>query len=203
MTITTNGAVTGVIQADQAAWLASSVSGGRSVGIVGDSLLYFGIRPGALVSMGTAIAGLNAFNCSLDCSVATTGTLEYRASDRAIRFTAPGDSAGAWVATSKSKRVTIASANPLMTLDLSVFVDLLPGTDGTSTLTLTPNPPYTSFLWSSVPTWFEIFSGQRVRFVNACAPGAQIQHLSDLLDDVVSRATAEGVSLSEVWVQAV
>lgn len=45
MTISTNGAITGVIQADQAAWLASSVSGGGNrlgdrVAVLGDSFAF-------------------------------------------------------------------------------------------------------------------------------------------------------------------
>lgn len=187
-------------------WLVPEIVSNRDVadaiGIVGDSLLYYGIVPGAFISMGTTIAGVVAYYASLQCSVATTGTLEYRASDKSVRFTAPGDSAGAWVQLTSSKRQWISSADTTMQAEIVCLYDTLGASDGSSTLTLTPNPPYTLIGWRNVPTWFEIFSGQRCQTINAAAPGAKVQHLSDLLDDLRDRETQAGVRLTEVWIQA-
>lgn len=171
-----------------------------SIGIVGDSLLYFGIRPGSLTS--STIPGLFAFNCSLACSQTGTGLLEFRAADRSMRFTAPSSTPGPWVPIVRAQRYRIDGGAADEWLEGTVFPDLLPAVDTSATLTLTPNPPFTDVNWRNVPEWVSIFSGQRTRFVNACAAGASLRHLVDLLADLRERAAAQSAQITEVWIQA-
>jgi len=78
MTITTNGAVTGVIQADQAAWLASSVSGER---ISNGTLVCDWGSAGALATTGSTGTG---FAFALDSTVQLNGK-------PAVKCTFPSD----------------------------------------------------------------------------------------------------------------
>jgi lysophospholipase L1-like esterase len=178
----------------------NSDTGAETWGIAGDSIASFGIRPGSLAGT-SSIPGLFHFYASLACSVATTGLLEYRAADMSARFTAPGSTPGPWTPLLRSGRYLLQGGGAGETLDGSVLLDELPATDDSSTITLTPNPPYTAKLWSSVPTWLEIFSGARLEIVNAGAPGVRMSHLSDVLDDLQDRATAAGVVLTRVLIQ--
>lgn len=180
----------------------SMIATSEEIGIVGDSILYTGIVPGAGVSMGSSIPGVTAYFCSLACSVATTGTLEYRASDRSVRFTAPGDSPGSWVNLTQTKRQWIPSATATMQVEIVCLFGSLGQRDASSTLSLSPNPAYTLLGQRSVPSWFEIFSGQRCRTINACAPGSAVGDLPDLISDLFERAQSAGVTLTEVWIQS-
>jgi len=85
MTITTNGAVTGVIQADQAAWLASSVSGGV-VNKLGNAVEQsYAAWPGLLIDALSSTSGwtLTQTNGSIAADTLSNGV-------PCIKFTANG-----------------------------------------------------------------------------------------------------------------
>ena len=185
MTITTNGAVTGVIQADQAAWLASSVSGAGSVTpaitYAGDSIDYAGVRYGAQVPTGMVFSnGVNLYLASLTTNVAGTGTLEWSQSRQSLRYTAPGDTAGAWAPMTRSQRFRVYSAGGLW-LEGSFFADvMLSAADASVSVTYTGSP-YCASMTRGVPEWVQYLTFGRLLAANLCAPGASIRHLTDIL----------------------
>lgn len=108
--------------------------------IIGDSRQRYGWRTWY---KGCAVADAKGLILDpLGVGVAVTvdgssGTLEYRASDASLRWTAPSDTAGSWVAIGDGGRMTLQSGSADKWLKLSIRPDALPATDQTITTTHT------------------------------------------------------------------
>lgn len=90
-------------------------------------------------------------------SAAGTGTLEYRASDKSMRWTAVGDTAGAWVPITRGGRYKVESASAYMGIGFYILsYNTLPASDQTISMTvgttaglaLGSNSVYPSHLWA-------------------------------------------------------
>lgn len=107
-----------------------------SIAVLGDSRVQNGLS-GYLTASTADAKGVDIVT-SLTGKLVTagTGTLEYRASDKAFRWTAPGDSAGAWTVC-KAGVTDVPSASASMELALRVrALSTAPGTDQTITMTV-------------------------------------------------------------------
>lgn len=90
-------------------------------------------------------------------SAAGTGTLEYRASDKSMRWTAVGDTAGQWVAITRGGRYKLESASVYMGIGFYILsYNTLPASDQSIAITvgttagiaLGSNAVYPSHLWA-------------------------------------------------------
>jgi lysophospholipase L1-like esterase len=154
---------------------------------VGDSINFMGVRYGAQVSTGLAIGGgVNLFLASLYTNVAGTGSLNWDAQARALRYTAPGDAPGPWVPMTRTQRFRIPSANGLW-LEGSFFADTISGQGSTTISVAYASPAFNATMSRGVPEWLRFLNFNRPREMNLSVPGAAIRHLPDILRGASAR----------------
>jgi hypothetical protein len=107
----------------------------NDIAFIGDSRCYYGQRDFFKSATTADTKGLviSLKGCGVGITVdATTGILEYRAIDKALRWTAPSDTAGAWVLLTQASRLTLQSGTTDKWLNLYVMsFTSLPSTDQT------------------------------------------------------------------------
>ena len=190
MTVTTNYLVTGngiTGSTANAVQALVSTPGISRVTFIGDSILNHGYRPGALVNSGGTInAGVVAFWARIDTDVTGSGSVEYRGSDKSLRYKAPGDSAfGDWTAITKTCRQRFASANGQW-IEAAIYFQRLPATDATATLGYSAGP-YAARMLRGVPEWVRTLCHGAVDIVDLCVPGVLIAEVAELVPQIPAR----------------
>lgn len=113
-----------------------------------------------------------------------TGTLEFRASDQKLRWTAPGDTAGPWTA-SRMGFVLLSSgtAGAARQVMLGIRTNFFPGTD----VTLSPAVTADNLTWCSTGFWnyAQMLTGQIFEF-DGCygIEGDRLLNMMDRIDQV-------------------
>lgn len=156
----------------------------EKITLVGDSIDYTGVRDGATVPTGVTMGGgVNVYLASVSTNTGGSGLLEWDLPTRSLRYTAPGDSAGPWVAMARTQRFRIASANGLW-LKGSFYADVMAATASTSVAITYAANPYVASMMRGVPEWLQYLRKNGLRIDNQCVPGAALRHMPDILSSV-------------------
>lgn len=145
---------------------------GNNIAIIGDSRARYGRREwfkGATPDNYDGIA-VDFLGCGPAVTLDGSGTLEFRAYDKAFRWAAPSDTAGEWVQVTRAGKVVLQSAtvNKELAFILRSFARL-PTTDQSLTMTCTGSL-YAKADWSGMqsqimslfragPTWYSLGAG--------------------------------------------
>lgn len=123
-----------------------------------------------------------------------TGTLEFRASDQKLRWTAPGDTAGPWTA-SRMGFVLLSSgtAGAARQVMLGIRTNFFPGTD----VTLSPAVTADNLTWCSTGFWVysQMLTGQIFEF-DGCygIEGDRLSNMMERIDQVFNYDVYSGAA---------
>lgn len=154
---------------------------------LGDSLGFSGVRYGALVPTPALFNGsVTIFLAQQGTNVVGSGLLEYRALDKALRYTAPGDTAGSWYPQTVSSRPRLLSGNGLLWIEGTVLQDLMPGADASGAITYAANP-YVASMYRGVPECINSLTFNQIKHTNLTVPGCFIRHVVDQVNGITDQ----------------
>lgn len=135
----------------------------NEIAFIGDSRNYYGQRNYYRTASTLDNKNVQLFfdGVGHDILTGTSGTLEFRASDKAFRWTAPSDTAGAWVALGSAGWMTLQSGTPNKELHVATQIySNMPLTDQTITVDITTTSAV-KYIGNNSPAMVQVYGRLR------------------------------------------